>query len=459
NYEFSIGAYFKSKKGEIFFGGISGINSFFPDSIKINRIPPKIAITEVEIVAKNKKTLKYPSSDDVLHIPYKNNLITVEFSVLDYTNPKQNTYAYKLKGAGDEWINIGNRRYATFSKLAPGKYTFIVKGANSDYVWNEEGVSLDIIVKTPIWKKDISYVVYIVLIISLILFLVQYRTRHLRKTNLKLKEKELIAIQVAKQKEELSVKNKSITDSIIYAKRIQESLLPSKIYFKELLPKSFILFKPKDIVSGDFYWVAHKANKIFLAVVDCTGHGVPGAFMSIIGFELLRNIINEQNIQEADEIMSHLNKGIIDTLGKSDDISIKDGMDMSLCVIDRNNSILEYSGAFRPLYMIRDNKLDEIKGGRFSVGMLDDNENDKILKTVISIEKDDVFYMFSDGYADQFGGPEGKKYKYRRFRHMLLNIHRNSLEKQKEFLDKSIEDWKGNEEQVDDILIVGIKPY
>nr|MDA3778806.1 SpoIIE family protein phosphatase [Bacteroidales bacterium] len=460
NYEFNIGASFKSEKGEIFFGGISGINSFFPDSIIINRKPPNIEITQIEIIVENQKKITYPSSTEEINLPYKNNLLTIEFAVLDYSNPKQNIYAYKLEGAGNEWINIGNRRYATFSELASGKYTFKVKGANSDYVWNEEGDSVDILVKTPIWRMKISYVVYIVFIVLLVFFLVQYRTRHLRKLNFELKEKELIAKQVAKQKEELSLKNKNITDSIIYAKRIQESLLPTKQYFKNLLPNSFILFKPKDIVSGDFYWVAHKDDKTFLAVVDCTGHGVPGAFMSIIGFELLRNIIDVQNIKGTDEIIYHLNKGIIDTIGKGEEnISLKDGMDMSLCIIDKTENVIEYCGAFRPLYMIRENKLSEIKGGRFSVGMLKEHENEKIFKTIIPIKNNDVFYMFSDGYADQFGGPEGKKYKYRRFRHLLLNMHKKDMEEQKYFLDKSIEDWKGEEEQVDDILIVGIKPY
>ena len=458
DYEFNIGASYKSSKGEMFFGGISGINSFFPDSILIRNIPPKMAITDIDIIARNQKKLLYTSTRKLLHLPYKNNLITIEFAVLDYTNPKQNSYAYKLEGVDDEWINIGNRHYAAFSKLACGKYKFRVKGANSDYVWSEDGVALDIIVKTPIWKTKISLTLYIIILILFVLFLIHFRTRHLRKTNIELKEKERIAKQVAKQKEELSIKNKSITDSIIYAKRIQESLLPSKLYFKELLPKSFILFKPKDIVSGDFYWITHKRDKIFVVVADCTGHGVPGAFMSIIGFELLRNIIEEQNIQDVREILYLLNKGIIDTIGKGDKTGIKDGMDISICVIDKEAKTLEYSGAFRPLYMIRENKLEEIKGGRFSIGMLNVDEKDKIGKSVINIEKDDVFYMFSDGYADQFGGPDEKKYKYRRFRYLLLNIHKQNMEEQKAILDKSIEDWKGDNEQVDDIMIVGIKP-
>ncbi|MFC2104953.1 triple tyrosine motif-containing protein, partial [Bacteroidota bacterium] len=158
--------------------------------------------------------------DKEIEISYKNNLITIEFAALDFLDPEQNNYAYKLEGVEDEWINLGNRRYATFSNLPPGKYTFKVKGSNSDYVWNDKGTSLKINVQTPIWKTKFAFIVYIVLLVTLIVWLFRYRTRSLRKSNQELKEKERIAKQIAKQKEELTVKNKSITDSIVYAKRI-----------------------------------------------------------------------------------------------------------------------------------------------------------------------------------------------------------------------------------------------
>lgn len=268
-------------------------------------------------------------------------MLTIEFSALDYTNPHKNSYAYKLEGAENEWINLGNRRYATFSNLPSGKYTFRVKGSNSDNVWNEEGASIRIVVLTPYWKTKIAYAIYILVFLGSVFWFFQYRTRSLRKSNQELKEKELIAKQVAKQKEELTVKNKNITDSIVYAKRIQEALLPSMNLFHKQLPKSFILHKPKDIVSGDFYWINEKDDKIFVAVVDCTGHGVPGAFMSIIGFELLRKITDDLGIQTADEILQHLNDGVATTFGKTtENVRLKDGMDIALCVIDKKKQNL-----------------------------------------------------------------------------------------------------------------------
>ncbi|MFO7830289.1 MAG: two-component regulator propeller domain-containing protein [Bacteroidales bacterium] len=459
DFEFNHGASFKAASGEMFFGGIAGFNSFYPDSIKKNEIAPEIAITTVDVLAGDVlKTIRI-GKNNLIRIPHRNNLITIEFTALDFTNPDKNNYAYKLEGVEEEWINLGNRRYATFSNLSPGKYTFRVKGSNSDYVWNEEGATLKIEVLTPLWETKLAYAFYLLLILLFIFWIFQYRTSSLRRSNQELKEKEKIARQVAKQKEELTVKNKNITDSIVYAKRIQEALMPSMKFFQSLLPSTFILHKAKDIVSGDFYWINIKNDKIFVAVVDCTGHGVPGAFMSIIGFELLRNITDDQGINEADKILEELNRGVAVTFGKeSDNVRLKDGMDIALCVIDKKKAELEFAGAFRPLYFVRDNKIEEIRGDRFSVGLLEDGNSEQITKTTIKLKKNDIFYMFSDGYADQFGGPEGKKYKYRRFRHLLLTIHKLPLDQQLTYLDKSFEDWKGEMEQVDDVLIVGIKP-
>ncbi len=459
DFEFNHGAAFRSESGELFFGGIAGYNSFYPDSIVKDTEIPNIKITSVEVQSEKITQEIVIGKNKQIELSHKNNLITIEFAVLDFTDPEKHKYAYKLEGVEEEWINLGNRRYATFSNLPPGKYNFKVKGSNSNDVWNEEGVNLKIIVKTPLWRTNFAFFGYIFISLGLIIWIFRYRTRSLRKSNQKLKEKELIAKQIAKQKEELSIKNKSITDSIIYAKRIQESLMPTMKQFKNILPDSFILYKPKDIVSGDFYWINEKKDKIFVAVVDCTGHGVPGAFMSIIGFELLRNITDDQGIVEPDQILHHLNNGVATTFGKSSEkVRIKDGMDIALCVIDKKKAEIEFSGAFRPLYLIRNNKIEEIRGDRFSVGLLDEGESDEITKTKIKLQKEDIFYLFSDGYADQFGGSEGKKYKYRRFRHLLLTIHKLPLDQQLTYFDRSFEDWKGELEQVDDVLILGLKP-
>ncbi|MFP4041146.1 MAG: two-component regulator propeller domain-containing protein [Bacteroidales bacterium] len=461
NYEFNHLAAHKSYDGEYFFGGIEGINAFYPDSIQKSSYIPEIVITSVEVIADEEINRYELFGTDTIHVPYKHNLLTLEFSSLDLAEPSKNQYAYMLEGLEEHWVQIGNRRYATFSRLAPGKYRLRVKGTNNDGVWNENGASLYIIVETPFWRTELAFVVYFVLIIALIFLIIRWRTQRLRKANQELKEKEVIAKQVAKQKEELSIKNKNITDSLIYAKRIQESMLPTANSFWNMLENSFILYKPKDIVSGDFYWINRVENKLFVAVVDCTGHGVPGAFMSIIGVELLNNITSEQKVMEPDKILYDLNKGISMTLSNTDGDKqsyIRDGMDVALCVIDDEKKQLEFAGAFRPLYLLRDNKIEEIRGDRFSVGMLEYSmEHTEISKKVIDMRDDDTVYLFTDGYADQFGGPESKKFKYRRFRHLLLTIHKLPMNQQKEYLEKSFLDWKGNQEQVDDVLVVGFR--
>lgn len=291
-----------------------------------------------------------------------------------------------------------------------------------------------------------------------IILIIHFRTKSLKKSNQQLKEKQRIAIKIQQQKEELDLKNQNITSSLNYAKRILDAMLPSEKFFNKILPDSFLFFKPKDIVSGDFYWISEQNGKVFVAAVDCTGHGVPGALMSIIGFDILENIIHEQKIENPAQILNRLSHGIAYTFNKEGQSDVKDGMDIALCVIDQPNKKLEYAGAFNPLYLIRENNLTEIKGDRFSVGMLTQNLGVKFKKHDIDLQKGDFLYIFSDGYADQFGGPKQKKFKYRRFRHLLLNIHQKHIQEQKEFLDKSLAAWQGNLEQVDDILIIGINP-
>jgi ligand-binding sensor domain-containing protein/serine phosphatase RsbU (regulator of sigma subunit) len=460
-YEFNIGASYKSKRGELFFGGIVGLNSFFPDSIIKNTNSPRLAFTSFEVIGtEGKLEIPIVGMSEVI-VPKSYSLINIEFAALDFTYPSKNHFMYKMEGLENDWIYVGSRRSATFSNLPEGVYYFKVIGSNSDNVWNEDPISIRIVVKTAFWKSRIAYGLYVVFgIISLFIFL-RARTSMLRRTSRLLREREVTMTEMEEQKEELVSKNKNITDSIHYAKRIQEALLPSETHFKKILPDSFFLYMPKDIVSGDFYWINETHNKIFVAAIDCTGHGVPGAFMSIIGVELLRNITNVMGINDAAEILNRLDKGVHETFSKSlndEAINVKDGMDVSFCVIDKELNTLQFAGAFSNMYLIRDSKIIEVKGDRFTVGIGYDTDKPLFQNHDIDILPDDMIYMFTDGYVDQFGGPEGKKYKFRRFRHLLLSIHKYPLEIQRKYLLGSINEWKGQLEQVDDILIIGIKP-
>ncbi len=268
--------------------------------------------------------------------------------------------------------------------------------------------------------------------------------------------------EVVQKKEEIELQNEKIselyeevTDSIKYAKGLQEAILPPHEFVKEVMPDSFILYKPKDIVSGDFYWIEKKNNKVYFAAVDCTGHGVPGAFMSIVGYNALNEALRKNDTPGA--ILDSLNFGISKTLhNNAIDAKHKDGMDLALCSYDMNTKELQYAGAYNPLYIIRGGDVSEIKADKFAIGSYYDDKTNKYTNHTIQLQEKDYVYVFSDGYADQFGGPKGKKFMYKRFRDYLLTLNGKSMIAQKDFLNNTIEQWKGPLEQIDDILVIGI---
>lgn len=275
--------------------------------------------------------------------------------------------------------------------------------------------------------------------------------------------------EILNQKEEIEItkgiierKNKDMLDSIKYAKRIQDSILPEDRFIAQLLPEHFIFFQPKDIVSGDFYWVDHKDNLIYLAVADCTGHGVPGAFMSIIGYNLLNQAIHEKGLSSPELILNYLNIGISTTLGQDDaerqkKAGIKDGMDIALVVMDLKAGKLQFSGAQRPLVIIRNQELMEFKGNRMPVGGYLFGQYLRFDLHEIDIQSGDRLYLFSDGFSDQFGGEHQKKFKYAKKRELLYSLRETPFNEHCQILRESFEIWKGKQEQIDDICIFGMQ--
>ena len=264
--------------------------------------------------------------------------------------------------------------------------------------------------------------------------------------------------QIIEQKnKEVEEKNKDITDSITYAKRIQSAKLPDKNEIQKALPDSFILFKPKDIVSGDFYYFHRTDKAIFIASADCTGHGVPGAFMSLIGSEKLDDALTHSD--DTSEILAHLNKGIKTSLKQSDsDESTRDGMDIALCSLDTGNCIVSYAGANRPLWIIRNGSstVEEIKATKKAIGGFTE-DNQHFDSHTLQLQPGDSFYIFSDGYADTFSGTNNKKLTTKKFKELLLSIQHKSMAEQETHLDNFVENWKAGTEQVDDILVIGVR--
>lgn len=263
--------------------------------------------------------------------------------------------------------------------------------------------------------------------------------------------------EIEHQSDKLEVLYKDITASIRYAKRLQDSILPQHEYIRSLLPESFVLFKPKDIVSGDFYWVQDSKDKVLFSAVDCTGHGVPGAFMSLIGANALSRIVGENGVEKPSVILDELNRLSSEALNKSTEGNeVRDGMDAAICSFDKSRNVLEYAGANNPLYLIRDSEVTQIKADKYAIASFEPNSKN-YTNHEIEIKEGDVIYLFSDGYADQFGGERGKKFMYRRFRDLLISIKDKTPIEQKSILNSTIEDWRGVHEQVDDILIIGVK--
>ena len=223
------------------------------------------------------------------------------------------------------------------------------------------------------------------------------------------------------------------------------------------LSEYYILFKPKDIVSGDFYWAAEKNKKLVVTAVDCTGHGVPGAFMSMLGMSFLNEIVGKDKITEANEILNRLRDEIIGSLKQSGrDDEAKDGMDMALCVIDKEKMKLQYAGANNPIYFIRDGVLQKFKSDRMPIG-IHFKADISFSKTEIDLKAGDTIYIFTDGFADQFGGDDGRKLKYQPFQELIKSMHHETMKKQHELLNKAFEDWRGFYEQIDDVLVIGIR--
>lgn len=671
--EFNLRASYCSEDGEMFFGGMNGLNSFYPDSLFENPYQPEIAITRIEKENDSGRSEVIVPMEQKIVFDHSDYTFDLYFSALEYTNPSKNQYKYKLEGASEKWIELGNRRFISFSNLQHGRYTLHILGTNNDGLWSSKPELLQILITPPWWQSTVAYIVYFLISVISIFLIIKFREKRLRKEKeilenkvqertteimaqkLKIEkaysdiqnlstigqkissslivskiistvyeninnlldvnifgigvrkeesnclffthavedgnilddfsisflEENMLAIRclngeeivtgsseellkagtrvsqlktvpesvvfiplvsgnktigiisvqsyekdaykpyhvnllksvavyvsialenagaytkieaqkndiesknkilqqqkeeilsqqeeikaqrdiATEQRDEISKQKKSITDSIHYAKRIQSALLPKNEIFNNHFSGIFELYKPRDIVSGDFYWFEQTENWVIVSAVDCTGHGVPGAMMSMLGISFLNEIVNSTEIYEPHKILEKLRELIKHSLqqtGKEDEQ--KDGMDMSICAINTVTQQLFYAGANCPVYICRDNHsqkafdLIEFKPDFQPVGIYP-KERAFSLHT-FQLQANDMLYLFSDGYISQFGGSRRETLKTYRFKAYLKSIAGAELSAQKSFLESKLAEWQGDIEQIDDILVLGIR--
>ena len=453
----------------ILFGTPKGISVYFPSQDRVNTVKPEIFIDEVLI---NGEPVNLNGR---LELTSSRNTIKVLFSAVSLSNPHHNRYFAKLSGIDTNWHkliidkqNLSEFISVEYKKLQPGEYKLLLRASNNDGVYSAESV-IEFHIEQPFYKRPAFLVFAILFILLSFYLLLKVREKKLQKEK-EILEKiveertaEIVASkkEIEAQKDLLEIQKHEITDSINYSKRIQNAILPELNEFYNELKQAFILYKPRDIVSGDFYHFGKLKNgEFYVAAADCTGHGVPGAFMSMIGSKELSDAIKTNS--EPGHILEQLNRGMRFSLKQSNpELGIKDGMDIALVSIKQtaNGARVKYAGANRPFWLVKGNtkEIAETKATKTAIGgyTTDDHVFDQ---HEFELEKGNIFYLFSDGYADQFGGGSGKKMMTKRFKEVLLEIHSMDMNSQQEYLLNYFNEWKGTlYEQVDDILVIGIK--
>lgn len=470
----ALNSVYTDKNGKIWIGTETGIVTYNPDYLQYIGKNPRVFLSV--------KNLFY---DPILQgrnkFRYRENNFTFGYTGIWFSNPDGLIYRYMLKGNDPEWIYSNRNQSLTYSNLPPGKYSFISEISLDERNWYRSSDSIySFTISPPFWRRIWFITGVIILLFLAIYFYIKLRVKNLEK------DKKLLEAEVQKRTEEIRKQNRVLEDqkaeivnqrdlaqeqrnkieaqkeeiqsSIHYAQRIQSATLPPKKKLEAILKNYFILYKPCEIVSGDFYWVAKVNSYIFFAAADCTGHGVPGSFMSMLGLSALNDIVKSLTKIKASVILDQLNERIREALhqGEGREMDTHEGMDISLCILELETNMMQFAGANNPLYFVRNNILTEIPADRIDIGS-HTSEIEEFTNHEFKCEDGDRIYLFTDGFADQFGGTNRKKYKYNKFKEFLLSIHNDTMDNQKSLLDREIETWRGNFEQIDDILVMGVR--
>lgn len=387
--------------------------------------------------------------------------LTFEFNNILFSVPGRPPFYYRLIGADSTWQQV-NGRSIIIPNLSSGNYLLQVSSTPS---FGPGALGIEVFIDRPFYEKSWFRWMVVFSAPLFVILLIRLQTLSLRKNNRRLQvlvtEKTALLQEekeaVSRINAELQSKNKDITDSIHYAERIQLAILPDISILKEQFPESFIFFLPRDIVSGDFYWFAQKDDLFITAAVDCTGHGIPGAFMSMIGSTLLNKIVFDYNITKASEILTQLDREVTASLHQRSEDATHDGMDIALCVFDKGKKQVAFAGAGRPLYLVRHGEVLIYKSAKAGIGGGIPVSLANYSEEIIPLEENDMLYIFSDGYCDQFSEAFGVKFSSRRLRELIATIGHLSAQEQHKIIRETFFKWKGNELQFDDVLMMGMK--
>ena len=482
-------------KGNLWFGTVNGLFCLKQKEIKLftEGHPSINYISSVRVDGAsvdwkdsdwNKGTYGQYNLPKDLQLPYDQNNMSFEFIALNFISPEKVKYSWKLEGFDKEWCPPTAKNYASYTNLEPGNYSFKLRSSDEHSIITGEEVTFEFKINKPFWETWVFRIAAAILIAFAIWGIMRLRTRKLIKQRTALEQ--IVAErteEIQSQADELKLKNKEVTDSILYSKRIQKSILPGREKMRNILDNYFVFYKPKDIVSGDFYWAEQSRtneNLLFFAAADCTGHGVPGAMVSLIGTRALSASVHEAKLTDPAKILDNTKKIMVEafTDAESGEI-IKDGMDIALCSLDysdKNQVKMIFSGAHNPVWVVRkkaqddlivngetleanlihaEYKLFEIKGDKQPIGYFENSS--AFEQHECYLKEGDSIYVFTDGYADQFGGPKGKKFKYKTLKKLILSKQHLSLAEQKEAYKSTFHDWKGDIEQLDDVCVIGVR--
>lgn len=463
---------FHESDGITWLGSAAGLIRYDQEFQKIYDSPYSVSIRKV--IASNRPIFEgaFFSGDSALidqqpedadvSLRFSQNNITFEFSALTYFDEKGTLYSYLLEGQSEEWSDWSPTGRAIFTNIHEGSYLFRVKAKNIYNVESAETVFRFVVL--PPWYRTIwAYIGYFILFVAFVWGAISVSTRSLKRI-IQERTAEIVhqKEEIEKQKEIVEEKNKDILDSIKYAKRIQDAILPGEETMREVMGRDlFVLFRPKDIVSGDFYWMRVKGPKALFAAVDCTGHGVPGAFVSIVGNNGLNRAVNEFGLIQPAAILDNLTASVEDSFRQQGHSEVRDGMDISLCSLEMvsfNKAVLEWSGANNPLWIIKaenPTEIIEVKPDKQPIGKFENRK--PFTNHSFDLVKGDTLYIFTDGFADQFGGPVGKKFKYSQLKEFLISIQTKNMQEQRTLLFDRFDEWKNELEQIDDVCMIGVR--